>query len=335
MKRSFNGAKHVYSNDNHIGGLYGFIMKLRWLIKTYNINKVIVFWDGDNGGKLRYDVYPHYKANRESKDWYSKITLTSKEASKQEEEQSYLWQITRVRQYLEEIFCRQIQVSQIESDDLIAYYCKKYSDSENIIIYTNDRDLCQLLNYDNVSVYIDNKKLLITKDSYYVLFKHHYKNLCLIKTLCGDTSDNIKGIEGLGEKTLFKYFPEINEKEITLQHILDKTNLLLESKKQPVVLKNIVEGKFLDLGVVGQQQLETNEYIINLLNPILTKEAMSELAIVSEQPLDDTDRGSKNLLRLFTEDQILSHYTYSFNDFCRPFFPVILREKDFLKKNTI
>ena len=170
LKRSFNGAKHTFTGNRHIGGLYQFIIQTRSLIRSQNINKVIVFWDGENGGKLRYDIYRDYKSNREGKEWYKKIDLTPYELRKQEKEkESYLWQFVRIKQYLEELFIRQVQVDQIESDDMIAYYCYKYHHSENITIYTNDRDICQLLEYDNVSVYVANLKQNVNKKNYYLI----------------------------------------------------------------------------------------------------------------------------------------------------------------------
>jgi 5'-3' exonuclease len=339
MKRSFNGAKHTFNGDRHIGGLYQFIIKTRSLIRTLNINKVIVFWDGENSGKLRYDIYNDYKANRENKEWYKKIDLTPYELRKQEKDkESYLWQTIRVKNYLEELFIRQIEVDKIESDDMFSYYCQKYHDKENIIIYTNDRDICQLLEYDNVSVYLDNLKQNVTKKNYYLLFKHHYSNLTVIKTMCGDNSDNICGIDGLAENTLIKYFPKIKTEKVKAATIIKEAKQINEerkiNKKKPLkVLDNIHEGVFKKYGKVGLEQYKLNYKIINLLEPFLTKEAMAELCLISEQPLDPNGRGEQNLLKLLTEDGFLQIYNSDFINFHQPFYPVIIREKDFYKKN--
>jgi 5'-3' exonuclease len=338
IKRSYNGAKHVYNNNRHIGGLYQFLIQLRSLIRKFNINKVVVFWDGENSGKLRYDLYERYKANRESKEWYTPIMLTTSEIYKQEQEkESFLWQLTRVKQYLEELFIRQIEVDKIESDDLISYYCKKYHEDENIIIYSNDRDLCQLLEYSNVSIFIANKKQLINKNTYYLLFNHHVSNLTVIKTICGDSSDNISGIEGVGETTLLKYFPDIKIKPVKANDIIKQSKIINEqrilNKKKPIkALDNIVNGIFKDLGELGLEGYKTNYKIINLLEPLLTREAMAELVLQSEQPLDIENRGEKNLLNMIVEDGVLNEYGSDFIRFHEPFYPVILREKELYKK---
>jgi 5'-3' exonuclease len=222
---------------------------------------------------------------------------------------------------------------------MIAYYCQKYHNKENITIYTNDRDICQLLEYDNVSVYLANLKQNVTKKNYYLLFKHHYTNLTVIKTMCGDDSDNISGIDGLGEPTLLKHFPKIQTQKVKAATIIKEAREINEqrisNKKKPLkVLENIVEGVFKTFGKVGLDQYKLNYKIINLLEPFLTKEAMAELVLVAEEPLDPNGRGEENLLKMMTEDAYLENFNSDFLRFHEPFYPVIIREKDFYKKNT-
>jgi 5'-3' exonuclease len=338
IKRAFLGAKDVYSEEfGHIGGLYQFMSSLRQQIKLHNINKCLVLWDGDNSGKMRYNVYPKYKANRTSKDWYKKVQLTDKQiAHEGRKKESILKQRIRIKQYLEELFIRQLEVEFIEADDLIAYYCKLYSENENITIYTNDRDMFQLMGYDNVSVYIVNKKILVNKESYFLEFEHHYKNAKLMKILCGDPSDNIKGVKGLGETGLLKKFPEINKVPLTYDDILDKTKILIkereENKKKPLqVFNNIIKGINTDGEVLGTKLYEVNDKIVNLMEPMMNKQAIHELKEISELPIDDYDRGSKNLLEYMKKDGFLSFYFKNFIIFVEGFYPVIIREKELLK----
>ena len=64
MKRSYNGAKHLFYKGEHIGGLYQFYTTLRKLVVELKINKIVLMWDGERGGTLRLDHYPEYKGNR-------------------------------------------------------------------------------------------------------------------------------------------------------------------------------------------------------------------------------------------------------------------------------
>jgi DNA polymerase-1 len=336
LKRSYHGAKHTFnSKGQNIGGLYQFMTMMRKLIKEHGINKCIVFFDGENGGKLRYDIYRGYKGNRDNKSWYDKIELNDKQIQKEEERKTLLWQKIRIQNYLENLFIRQLEVEYMESDDLIAYYCKTMCEKERIMIYTNDRDMCQLLGYKNVSIYMANLNMFINKDNYFLNFKHDVQNAKLIKVICGDTSDNIKGIDGCGEDTLLKYFPELKKEKIELQHIIDKSKELNEervkNKQKPLkVLENIVQGKFNTITDGGMDQYELNEKIINLLEPFLTKSAISQCDAIANQPLDITGRTSKNLLAMMIEDDFLMNYPNAdFNAYVNPFIELIVKEKKF------
>ena len=76
LKRSYSAWSNVYSkNFGHIGALYGFFSTLRKQIKKHSINKVVLAWDGENGGIYRYQIDRRYKANRHNKQWHEKIIL--------------------------------------------------------------------------------------------------------------------------------------------------------------------------------------------------------------------------------------------------------------------
>lgn len=48
--------------------------------------------------------------------------------------------------------------------------------------------------------------------------------------LCGDDSDNIKGIKLLGERTLFNNFKEFKERKVTLEEVIDKARKINEER---------------------------------------------------------------------------------------------------------
>ena len=57
------------------------------------------------------------------------------------------------------------------------------------------------------------------------------ENIVLEKVICGDVSDNIKGVKGVGNQTLAKLFPEIRERKIDLGFILRRSRELLDERK--------------------------------------------------------------------------------------------------------
>lgn len=324
-KRGFIGASGEYNSAGaHIGGIYQFLTVLRKLIEEDLYHKVFVFWDGEYSGKLRWEIYKDYKSGR-GKDYVN--------GTKPEDFDEIL-QRRVVFNYLEELYIRQLIDEKVESDDLIAYYCNINKDAENITIVTSDRDLTQLVD-DNVRMYMLDLKKYIDKNNFKNQFKFHYENVAIIKVLTGDGSDSIKGVKGLGDKTLLKLFPELTERKVTLEEILKKTNELrqvrIEEKKKPLkVLENIANG--VTDGIQGDKLYEINKRLVDLSIPLLTKDAVQEMSVLMNTPLSD-DRSIKNAYRMLNEhgiDKMLGEHRY--NDYFLPFKKLMEREK---KNNLI
>lgn len=328
LKRSFDGAKESYTKAGFMGGLYGFLTTVRMLVRDYQINKVVLMWDGENSGVYRHQIDHNYKANRKSKSWYDKIELTDDEIRREKEKDaSILAQRKRVQAYAEELYFRQVEIAEIEGDDLIAAYTIKNSKKEEIILFTNDRDFLQLLEY-GIKIRLHTNKTLLSAGNFFLHYPYHYKNALTLKIICGDTSDNIKGIKGLQEKTLFNYFPELSKKHMTVRELcqladeFNKTRL--KEKKKPIAaLKNLVEGV---------ERLKLNHQLINLSKPFLNDEAIESLAQL-EEPLEDKDRGQSNLYKLMEQDDFLSLYSNygKFVDYIEPFSTVISKEKELFR----
>jgi 5'-3' exonuclease len=326
LKRSINGAKNTHTSKfGHIGGLYQFFTTTRMLIKDHKINKVILIWDGENGGIDRYHIDPAYKANRKNKSWHQKIEMTDAEIKReQEKDESILKQRKRIQAYAEELFLRQIEIDNIEADDLIAQYCFDHNNMEEIYIFTNDRDFSQLLNL-NITIIFGNIEQPITKTNYFYHFNHHFTNALLMKIICGDDADNIKGIKGMGEDTLLKYIPDLAFKHFTVREICkiadDLNKERIANKQKPLKLfENLINGI---------DRLVTNHKLVNLRQPFLNDEAREAL-LQLEIPLDPTDRGSKNLMKMMLEDEFLTVYGSTFVNYVEPFYVVIMNEKQLL-----
>ena len=89
-------------------------------------------------------------------------------------------------------------------------------------------------------------------------YKMSPKNFILHKTLLGDNSDKIKGVKGLGEKGLYKKFPELMERDMDLQDIFS----ICEAKfKDHVVYARVLQN---------MDEMENNYKIMNLENPMLS-----------------------------------------------------------------
>lgn len=116
---------------------------------------------------------------------------------------------------LEELFVRQCISDGVEADDFIGYYVVHKKPNERIVILSGDRDLTQLIQKD-VIVYCPspNMKTFLNLENHKDLIGYRAENVLVKKIICGDVSDNIKGIKGVGEETLLKHFPELKEREV-------------------------------------------------------------------------------------------------------------------------
>lgn len=320
-KTGYHGAKNEYNvNGNHIGGIYQFLTMLRKFLNEGIYHKVFVFWDGEFSGKLRYEIYEDYKKSR-GKDYVN--------GTKPIDDVEQILERIIVQEYLEELFVRQLEHPVVESDDFIAYYCNKRKDNENITIVTNDRDLCQLIG-DNVRIYLCDKKVYVDKNNYNIYFKHHQSNSVLIKVISGDSSDSIKGIKGVKETTLLKHFPELTERQVMLDEIISKCEVLqserLANKKKPLkALTNIIEG--ITDGVQGKKLYEINQKLVDLTNPMLTKSAIEEVENLMDSEINIDGRSIKNAMLLMKRDgidKLIDNYT---TEYFIPFKRLIERER--------
>ena len=321
FKIGFHGAKDVYNDGAHVGGVFHFVNILRKFLEEHNHDKVIVMWDGDSNSSIRKGLYPQYKANR-------------RQDMNEYKYESYLYQQSRVKQYLEEIFVRQVEMVNNEADDLMAFYTQIATD-EDIIIFSADKDLTQLIS-ERVTIYSPISKQYYKNGHMITINKvdiPHY-NVLLTKIFTGDKSDNISGIEGLGEKTLIKYFPQVLEKPCTVEEILDYARNI--PQKKPIkTLVNLLEGKTKST-IFGEEFYTTNKKIVDLTNPLITEDGKELVTQILNDTIDPTDRGYKNLMRMMMEDGLFKYLPKddeAWVNFLKPFMKLIRKEKRNTNKN--
>ena len=315
MKIGFHGVKDLYSDGSHLGAIYHFINTIRKFLEEENYDKVVVFWDAEHSSSTRKELYPQYKGNR-------------KQDMNEYKLESYLTQNARIKEYLEEVFVRQVEMVYNEADDLIAYYCQR-SINEEITIFSSDKDLTQLIS-EKVSIYSPNLKQYFKEGDLITINKvqiPHY-NVLTCKIFAGDTSDNISGIEGLGEKTLVKLFPDMLVKPCTMDEIRVNAGFIVQEKKSKV-LENILIGKTKN-GILGEEFYLTNKKIVDLSNPLITENAKELVDQIITDTIDPTDRGYKNLMRLMMEDGLFKYLPKNdeaWVNFLRPFMKLTRKEK--------
>ncbi|MBP5724542.1 MAG: hypothetical protein J6X18_13350 [Bacteroidales bacterium] len=351
MEVCWSAAEDFSSNGRRIGGIYQFLFQLRNLLEKGNFRHCYVLFDGENSGELRYTQCVDYKANRDKtfsdenlSDYMKEVNahirymqdkvFNKKPKRTESEKENFFWQRDVVMQCLEELFVRVVSCDKTEADDFIGYYVAHKAPEEKIVICSNDRDLTQLIS-DDIIVYVQSMHDFVNTRNHTEKLGYDYRNVKLKKMICGDVSDNIKGIKGVGEKTLFDNFPEFREREVTLEEVIGKAKRLNEervaSKKKPLKwAENIVDA--VTDGCQGDRVYEINDLIIDLKNPLMTEESKELIESYMGSPMDPEGRSFSNLYRILMEAGVDSFRDETrFGNFFNIFNYLIDSEKKFAK----
>ena len=349
--------KRMNDKGEEYGAVFLFLRQLGQLLQKKDFNYCIVCWDGYNSGVLRWNYYNDYKANRDKhyelaggmteydkyiNDYVKKVLNYSKgikkEAKRSEtDDECFQRQREIIQNILENLYVRQFIYDDVEGDDLIAYYVQHKKQNEKVVIVSGDRDLTQLIT-DDVCQYIPTLKKFVTPKNSVEELGITHENTLLKKIICGDSSDNIKGIKGLGEQTLIKLFPEIKDKKTSLEAVIERSNELLEerkaAKKKPLKsLENIVNG--VTDGIQGNKIYEINKKIIDLSEPLLTNDAIDGLKEEMYAPLGNEDRDIKNVYTIIKENGMNDMLDESkFGALFGMYERIIKMEKEYSKKNN-
>lgn len=189
----------------HTNAILGFAKLLEKIIREEQPTHFLVAFDA---GKttFRHSKYSEYKGGRQK---------TPPELSEQ---------FPYIRQLLDAYHIKHYELENYEADDIIGTLSKEadQNDFETIIV-TGDRDLTQLAT-QNVTIYYT-KKGVTDVDHYtpeFIAEKYNgLKPIQIIdmKGLMGDSSDNIPGVAGVGEKTAIKLLNQFDSVEGVYKNI--------------------------------------------------------------------------------------------------------------------
>ncbi len=285
--RSFSLLKAMSPTGHHIGGLVGFLRSLGYVTRIFDPTRVIVVWDGKGGSANRKNIDPNYKANRAT----SRITHWGLYDTKAEETEALIGQLFRTKDYLECLPLQQIMMEKLEADDIIAYLAQQADkNNKKITIISSDKDFLQMVN-ENIEVYAPVKKKTFTADNIEDELKVIPQNYNIVKALLGDNSDGLKGVKGLGIKTIVSQFPKlVTESNMTLDYVFQVCEDNLEGKK--IFSKIIHEW----------DKVETNYKLMNLHESVLDDNEKSTILDIVKEDIPDLQAGA--FLHLLDNDKI-------------------------------
>lgn len=196
MNRAFYGImgnKVLTSDDGkYTNALYGFLAIMFKNMEEVNPDYMMIAFDSKTAANVRKQQYSGYKASRHGMP----------------EELAY--QMPQIKELLTAMNITYIELPDFEGDDIIGTAAKRFANEETeVYLLSGDRDLFQLIQ-DNIIMRIPRTKMGKTETEIYDVEKINEEmgltptELIDLKALMGDSSDEIPGCPGVGQKTATK-----------------------------------------------------------------------------------------------------------------------------------
>lgn len=176
----------------HIEGMmyHVFFMKVHNIFKSFPNSNYMFAWDAAGSSDWRKERFPDYKSNRVyTGDPTWKVLFSG---------------ITEIKEVLKYYPVHQAGYEKLEADDILFVYGKELGAENEVVIVSTDSDLLQIAQkFKNVKIFHPLKKKFVQIPKTY--------DICIFKSIKGETGDGIPGIKGYGDKKSVKLAEEYVE----------------------------------------------------------------------------------------------------------------------------
>ena len=292
--RGYYAMPNLRTKDNiPTGGVYGFAMMALEVISRLKPDYIAVAWDKPKTNiRKRLDLYPEYKAGRKPApaDFYQQIPI--------------------LHEILNALGWPLYELDDYEADDIMGSLAKQAQDQgvETILI-TSDLDLLQVID-KSIKVYILKKGLsnieLYSPESFRQKHQISVDQFLDLKALKGDTSDNIPGVPGIGEKGATELLLQFKDLDNIYKNIeLIKPNLrdkLREGKKLAYLSKELARIYIdapikIDFEAMDGRNLNSDK-LIKLLNKLQFKSLVNKIADIMPSESIQRNNIQKSIIAL-------------------------------------
>jgi len=198
------------SKGELINAVYGFSTMLLTILEKLGPTHVVVAWDV-KGPTFRKIEYVEYKANRGPMD------------------EDLATQIERTKEVVSVLNIPQFGIEGYEGDDVIGTLARLATDEKKekdtqVVIVTADRDALQLIKEKQIVVYLPlqnkaSQAVVFDEDRIVETYGFKPKYIVDLKSLMGDSSDNIPGVKGIGKVTATKLIQDFGSLEGVYKNI--------------------------------------------------------------------------------------------------------------------
>lgn len=218
LYRAFYATPHL-SNSRGVptNAIYAFVSMIKKLRGSESPDSLIIVFDSKSPS-FREEIFREYKAQRPSMP------------------DNLILQIPYVKEIIRAMGLPILERESFEADDIIATVVEHFKSLDDVmtIIVTSDKDMMQLVG-DRVRIFDSMKNLFIGEVEVIEKFGVKPKHIVDYLSLCGDSSDNIPGVPGIGEKTTRELVSTMGSIEAIYANI--------DAIKRRAVKEKLISGK--------------------------------------------------------------------------------------------
>lgn len=214
--RAFYGLPPLTAPDGTpVNAVFGFTNMFLKLTQKIACDYCLVLFDAKREN-YRNQIYPEYKQNRK------------------ETPPDLIPQFPIIREAVDALNLRYLEMEGYEADDLIATYAKNaLAKGLNVVVVSADKDLMQLIQ-DGVELYDPMKDKFFTREDVLEKFGVYPEKVVEVQALAGDSIDNVPGVAGIGIKTAAQLINEYG----SLEELLTRANEIKQEKRRQTIIEN-------------------------------------------------------------------------------------------------
>ncbi len=288
--RAYYAIRHLSNSKGEAtNAVYGFTNMLLTLLREEQPDRIAVIFDA-KGPTFRKELYPKYKANRSAMP------------------EDLVPQVPIIKDVVRAFRIPALEMSGYEADDIIATLAKRYAaQGLDVTVVTGDKDLMQIVG-ERVRLLDTMKGKVSGRDEVIERFGVPPEQVLEILGLAGDSSDNIPGVPGIGEKTACSLIQEFGSIEKLLANIdqvkgKKRQENLREFSDQARLSRTLADLVY-DLEIdVNLEDLTLVDPDYDVLEPLLTDlEFHKLLQKVAGPQLQNSEKADYSVV--FTEDDL-------------------------------
>lgn len=183
LYRAYYGVRPLHTAKGiPVQAVYSFVRMIKKLIDTFHPEYIAIVWDS-RGKTTRHHMYEQYKATRQAPP--SDIF----------EQKEY------IVQFADMIGMRQVAQQGIEADDIMYSIAQEQKQAgKTVVLISSDKDMGQAIEDEKVLIFDPWKDQVFNEETFGIKMGVPVAKLPLYFAILGDTSDNIPGVRGIGDK---------------------------------------------------------------------------------------------------------------------------------------